>query len=229
MKLDSIFGKRLVRLPNYKIYSTNWIDKISGGVCILACCKLQSRQCQDLNVETNLLEHCIVQLKTDTRNILLVSGYRDNEIIIGIDHNLELLKANSHSQTNEFLELNLRKSLLPCISKPTRITHTTGSLIDNIMVRPILQCNYLHYILVDNISDHMPIIVKLRNQNKLMKGLKIVKHHRLDSPALDKINHDIASEDWPQIFSGLDTNNSFNMFHKKLISSICMHLKRFLK
>ena len=103
-------------------------------------------------METTLLEHCIVELKTDTRNILLVSGYRPpncnvrtflkeysnlimslkrnkyHEIIIGIDYNLDLLKANSHSQTNEFLELNLRKSLIPCISKPTRITHEDSQL-----------------------------------------------------------------------------------------------------
>ena len=208
MKLGSITKtERLVKLPNYKIYSTNRIDKIGGGVCILSSCKLCSRQCPDLNVETNLLEHCIAELKTDTRNILLVSGYRppncsvrtflkeysslitklkknrNHEIIIDMDHNLDLLKANSHPQTNEFLALNLRKSLLPCISKPIRITHTTASLIDNIMVSPILQCSYLPYILVDDISDHMPIVVRLRNQNKSMKGVKTVKYRKLDAPA----------------------------------------------
>ena len=144
-----------------------------------------------------------MELKTDTRNILLVSGYRppncnvrtflkeygnlitsskknrNHEIIIGIDHNLDLLKANSHPQTNEFLELNLKKSLIPCISKPTRITHRTASLIDNITASPIVQCNYTPYILVDDISNHMLLVVKFRNQNKSMKGLKTVKG-RLD-------------------------------------------------
>ena len=69
----------------------------------------------------------------------------------------------------------------------------------------------------------MPKVVRLRNQNKSMKGLKTVKHRKLDAPALDKINCDIASEDWPLIRSGLDTNNSFNVFHQKLINSIDMH------
>ena len=101
---------------------------------------------------------------------------RNHEIIIGIDHNLDLLKANSHPLTNEFLELNLKKSLIPCISKPTRIAHRTASLIDNIMASPIAQCSYAPYILVDDISDHMPLVVKFRNQNKSMKGLKTVKH-----------------------------------------------------
>ena len=191
--------EKLISLPNYKIHNMNRVDKIGGGVCVLSSNKLRSRIRPDLNVETTLLEHCIVELKTDTRNILLMSGYRPpncnvrtflkeysnlimslkrnkhHEIIIGIDYNLDLLKANSHSQTNEFLELNLRKSLIPCISKPTRITHKTASLIDNIMASSTAHCNHTPYILVDDISDHMPIVVKFRNQNKSMKGQKTVK------------------------------------------------------
>ena len=209
--------------------------------------KLRSRIRPHLNVETTLLEHCVVELKTDTRNILLMSGYRPpncnvrtflkeysnliislkrnkhHEIIIGIDHNLDLLKANSHSQTNEFLELNLRKSLIPCISKPTRITYKTASLIDNIMASSTAHCKHTRYILVDDISDHMPIVVKFRNQNKSMKGQKTVKHRKLDSLAFDKINQDINGENWPELLSKLDANDSFNLFNEKLITSIDNH------
>ena len=241
--------EKLVRISNYKIYSMHRKDKIGGGICILVSCKLRSRQRPDLKGETNLLEHTVVELKTDTQNILLVSGYRPpncsvrtflkeyNNLtatlkknkshyrIIGIDHNLDLLKANIHPQTNEFLEMNLKKSLLPCISKPTRITHKTSSLIDNIMASPILHCSYTPYILVDDISDHMPLFVKFRNQNKSMKGLKTVKHRKFDPAALEKINCDMASEDWALSLSGLDTNNSFNVFHQKLLSSIDQHAR----
>ena len=157
------------------------------------------------NVRTSLKEYSnlIVSLK---RN-------RHHEIIIGIDHNLDLLKANSHSQTNEFLELNLRKSLIPCISKPTRITHKTASLIDNIMASSTAHCNHTSYI----------IVVKFRNQNKSMKGQKTVKHKKLDSLAFNKINQDISGENWPELLSKLDANDSLNLFHEKLITSIDNH------
>ena len=97
-----------------------------------------------------------------------------------MDHNLDLLKTNTHPQTNEFLETNLRKSLIPCISKPTRITHKTATLIDNIMTSPIIQSNQCPYILVEDLSDHMPILVKFKNQNKSMKGHKTIKSRKLD-------------------------------------------------
>ena len=188
-----------------------------------------------------------MELKTDTRNILLVSGYRppnfnartflkeysslitnlkknkNHEIIIGIDHNLDLLTANTHPQTNEFLELNLRKSLIPCITKLTRITHKTASLIDNIMASSAVQCNHNPYILVDDISDHMPIVVKFRNQNKSMKGQKTVKSRKLDHLAIDGINKDINAENWSLLLLNLDTNDSFNLFHQTLIRSNDKH------
>ena len=148
---------------------------------------------------------------------------KHHEIIIGIDHNLDLLKANSHAQTNEFLESNLRKGLIPCISKPTRITHKTASLIDNIIASPTAHCNHTPYILVDDISNHLPIVVKFRNQSKSMKGQKTVKHRKLDALAFDKINQDISGENWPELLSKLNANDSFNLFHEKLMTSIDNH------
>ena len=223
------------------------MNKIGGGVCILANSKLRSRIRTDLKVETEFLEHCITELKTETRNVLIVSGYRPpncsvrsfikeysrlitslkkcrhHEIIIGIDHNLDLLKANTHPQTNEFLELNLRKSLIPCISKPTRITHKTATLIDNIMTSPTIQSNQIPFILVEDISDHMPILVRFKNQNKSMKGCKTIKSRKLDSKAITNIGKEITDMDWTRLLKDLNTNDSFNLFHNKLNSSIDDH------
>ena len=66
----------------------------------------------------------------------------------------------------------------------------------------------------------MPIVVKFRNQNKSMKGQKTVKHRKLEALAFDKINQDISGEDWPELLSNLNTNDSFNPFHEKLMTSI---------
>ena len=239
--------EKLLNLQGYKIHTSNRINKIGGGVCILTNSKLRSRIRTDLKVEIELLEHCIIELKTDTRNVLVVSGYRPpncnvrafikeysrlitslkkcrhHEIIIGIDHNLDLLKANTHPQTNEFLELNLRKSLIPCISKPTRITHKTATLIDNIMTSPSIQSNQNPFILVEDISGHMPILVRFRNQNKSMKGYKTIKSRKLDSQAITNIETEISYMDWTRLLKDLNTNDSFNLFHNTLTNSIDIH------
>ena len=48
--------------------------------------------------------------------------------------------------------------------------------------------------------------------------------------AFDKINQDISGENWPELLSQLDANDSFNLFHEKLITSIDKHApERILK
>ena len=85
-------------------------------------------------MDTEIFEHTVVELKTDIKNILLVSVYRPpntnaskflkeykdavrtwkklkhHDLVIGLDHNMDLL------------ELNLDRDLKPTITRPTRIT-----------------------------------------------------------------------------------------------------------
>ena len=77
--------------------------------------------------------------------------------IIG-DYNIDLLKHDSHLQTEQFLDVMHSNSLIPMIYKPTRETNTTATLIDNIFTN-----NYcvddllLQGLLIADISDHHAI------------------------------------------------------------------------
>ena len=91
------------------------------------------------------------------------------------------------------------------------------------MTSPIIQSNQCPHILVEDISDHMPILVKFKNQNKSMKGHKIIKSRKLDKNAIKKIETDLNNIDWPGLLTDLDTNDSFNSFHNTLTDSIDRH------
>ena len=143
--------------------------------------------------------------------------------MIGIDHNLDLLKTHIHKQTSEFLELNLTNDLIPCITKPTRITHSTSTLIDNIFISPKLQQCLSPFILVEDISDHLPIVAILGNQKKCLKESRIVKSRNLCEENIKKINADIRTENWTQTLENKDCNESFNLFHQRLCTSINTH------
>ena len=56
----------------------------------------------------------------------------NKELIIGIDQNLDLLKTHIYHQTQQYLKINLDHNLLPVITRPTRITQSSVTLIDNI-------------------------------------------------------------------------------------------------
>ena len=65
-----------INITTHKLTSKHRSDRIGGGVGILVHKDLRSRARSDLQIDTEILEHVVVELKTDKRNILLVSGYR---------------------------------------------------------------------------------------------------------------------------------------------------------
>ena len=81
-----------------------------------------------------------------------------NEIIFGLDHNLDLLKCNIHKNTNKVLELNLNNNILQSITRPTHITKTTATLIDTIETKHV---------------GKEPLKFKTRNMTKIIIKIKI--------------------------------------------------------
>ena len=51
-------------------------SKIGGGTGVLVHKSLKCRERKDLEVLSTTFEHTVVELKTETNNLLLVSGYR---------------------------------------------------------------------------------------------------------------------------------------------------------
>ena len=56
------------------------------------------------------------------------------EIILGMDHNADLLRGNQHTPTHKFMENVTNLNLYPTITRLSRITHHSAMLIDNIYV-----------------------------------------------------------------------------------------------
>ena len=230
----------LVNFDNNKFYSNPRKSRIRGGVAILINKSLQSRPRPDLHVDSIHLEHIVVELKTDRDNILLVSGYRppnanynvfikeyisllkklnklkQHKIILGIDHNLDFLKAHLHKQTNQFLEKNLELDLVPSITKPTRITKKTATLIHNILISQSLQAQMHPHIIVEDISDHLPILIVLRDLNKSVRGNNLIKSRNLNKSNLEKIGNDISKHSWKKLLSNNNANEGFTIFHRIL-------------
>ena len=88
--------------------------------------------------------------------------------MIGLDHNLDLLKSTKHAPMDRFILANLLLGLVPTITRPTRIMRNTATLIDNIFISQTWLENFECGILVDDMSDHLPSIVSI-------KGLKTNK------------------------------------------------------
>lgn len=75
------------------------------------------------------------------------------------DLNINLLNSVNHQATGEFLNVMHSHMLVPVITRPTRVTEYSSTLIDHIFtnVTEILECNLVTGILYCSISDHLPV------------------------------------------------------------------------
>ena len=185
----------------------------------------------------------VIKVKCQT-NILMCSGYRppntstvdfsngyENVLknmtnhkhtnsVIGIDHNLDFIKHNKHNPTQLYLTQNLNYHMVPTITRPTRITHNSATLIDSLFVSQKLQDNYKSSILINDISDHLPCKVILPDVTEQKSSLQTVSFRRFSEKVKLKICENVRKIGWQTELNNDDINEAFSKFHSKLTNSI---------
>ena len=95
---------------------------------------------------------------------LLSKVKKENKLVYLMgDFNINLLESESHVPTSEFLENLYSHSLFPMITKPTRVTSSSATLIDNIICPLTAEQNVKSGILFTDISDHFPVFSVFTN------------------------------------------------------------------
>ncbi|MBM3206904.1 MAG: reverse transcriptase family protein, partial [Candidatus Staskawiczbacteria bacterium] len=97
------------------------------------------------------------------------------------------------------------------ISKPTRITCDTATLIDNIFSNYMgsLTCG----ILISDISDHLPIfsVIDFTNNKKIDKPY-FYKKRLITEETITAFKTDLAQKDWVEVQSESDANQAYDRF-----------------
>ena len=87
----------------------------------------------------------------------IISGMNVNKAIyICGDFNIDLLKNNIHTSTKNVLDMMYSLGMYPLISKPTRVTSMSATLIDNIFTNE-MKYQVHSGVLISDISDHLPV------------------------------------------------------------------------
>ena len=128
------------------------------------------------------------------KTLLSTLSKLNRSIIIGMDHNLDLLKSDHHSSTQNFNMINLDAGLYPTIIRPTRITKMTATLINNIFVSLDIFSICKSWILIDSTSNHLPCLLNIAGiKHKLKDPIKIQSR---DLEHLDRLKSALSSKDW---------------------------------
>lgn len=171
-------------IPNYSHVCRFRKDKSGGGVSIFIESQLKFSMRDDISTIAGSIEAVFVEIHKSSinanRNVIVGCIYRppkspisefndalktilgslskeDKHMYLTGDYNINLLNSDTHIPSAEFAELFFSHSFFPSINKPTRVSSTTATIIDNIFINNIHSNSVTAGILAADISDHCPI------------------------------------------------------------------------
>ena len=142
------------------------------------------------------------------------------EIILGMDHNLDLLHSDTHTPTHKFLNMFLDMHLFPTITHPSRITQMSATLIDNIFISEKLQQDYDSALLVTDTSDHLPIMCLLKQTRITDKTPLTFESRSLMAEKLNIVKNKLYLEDWYGLLNKSDVDENFNLLNDKISNAL---------
>ena len=150
--------EKLINMKGYSKHTSNRVNSKGGSTAILIKKEIKHKQRKELEIMTerdaestfiemvakngkkfvlgslyqapNTKDIFIDYVKETIHKIKCENGHK--EIILEMDQNLNLWKANQHKGTSHFLDTMLEFDMIPTITRPMRITNSTATLIDNI-------------------------------------------------------------------------------------------------
>ena len=228
----------IFNIQGYNFITANRKSKPGGGVGLYIAENIEFKERNDLTVEKDdILESLFIECKVNGFPVVIGALYRppncsinefdeqfeklldkinrENKLfyLLG-DYNIDILKINQNKYAENFINQLSSSFFYPLITKPTRITHNSASLIDNILTNR-MDDDDIQGILYTDISDHLPVFTIKRNVKLKDKGKK-VKFRRITSANIDDLNDLISNVNWNELIQTEEPNEAYNIFHNKL-------------
>ena len=227
-------------IPNYSPVHLYRTDRTGGGVSIFvhnrfsyierndlssmhSCCEAIFIEINknSMNSERNVLvgciyrppKSCIAEFNDRLKSLLTSLTGEKKHIYLTGDFNINLLNADSHILTSEFIELMFSTSLLPTINKPTRVGRSSATIIDNIFI------NNTHYnvidagILTSDISDHFPVFCITPFNEHSSSRVNYVTKRKYNDLNKAKFESRMSEINWNLCYNESDCQKAFTFFY----------------
>ena len=157
-------------------------------------------------------------------NVLLHKIDKENKIcyLMG-DFNIDLLKSESCDYANRSIEQLFTSYFVPLITKPTRITEHTATIIDNIFTNNIEKVeNSINGIIFADISDHLPILHMFDSKNpeeNSTKQTNVIYKREINNSNIISFTNSIKNQSWDNVFIQENLTKSFNNEFSKIFTT----------
>ena len=104
------------------------------------------------------------------------------------------------------------------MTKPTRITHQSTTLIDNVLVSHKLYSEHMCHLITEDISDHLPCMVLLPVLTSHEKDPFLITKRKLNEKIVNKIVEELGQQQWN--LHQNDVNSAFNEPHDNILNIV---------
>ena len=206
-------------LPGYSFYQENRIKGLGGGVGLFVKETVNVRVLPEIKLSVDGVNSLFVDIIGKNKKITIVGViYRKpssniNDFIDSIDSvlnvinrqsktcfimgdfNLDILQYNQCNMIQNDLDTFFSMGFSPTINKPTRVSSTSATIIDNIFTNS-MDHNSVSGILLSDLSDHYPVfhLSSVIDTNQDYKNNSSFVRHITPS-ALQSLSRDLSNTD----------------------------------
>ena len=241
----------MYKLHGYCIVENHRESQVGGSVAICIQDQISAAKRNDISVYCDDIESVFVEVDKDqigsNKNIVIGTIYRppghdiDNfnleinkildklhkenkTIYIMGDYNINLLNSDTHSPTGHFLDLMYSNMLFPLITRPTRVTAHSATLIDSIFTNNTNSSGSLTQgVFVTDITDHYPIF-HINHELTYEIADEIIVKRIYNSKNMREFSETLSHTDWSVMYTASGTQEAFDLFHNKIME---LHNKHF--
>ena len=130
------------------------------------------------------------------------------------DFNMNVLDYEYNGKVNFFFDLMYQRNLIPTINKPTRVGKNSAVAIDHIITDYVLTCDFKTAVLKTDLTDHLPIVIALKNYGPSQQHSKTKHKYQLsyNKENIKTVNHRLLSINWDEIKNCDDPNEVYKQF-----------------
>ena len=240
--IDNIF-------TGYIGYHSMRQNRRGGGVSIYVNNEFVSKELHEFSCNLDHIEIVFADVIQNNKHFIIGSCYRppsqsnysnfissffqkvsflnsqSDDLIICGDFNLDLLKIQTINNVSDFYDNVNTLSLVPTITKPTRVSTNCHSLIDNILVsKPF---NYSSGLLSFDVSDHFPIFIIYNNFFNQSHSAETVEYRLINNITLEKLYSNLENTSFQDVLDCDDCDLSISKLNNIIITqyNLCCPIK----
>ena len=226
----------LYNIPGYNMICKNRPPGKRGGIAIYIQKHITYKHRPDLEINVeNEFESLFIDMSINNKHIIIGEIYRvpnTNEklsinryetilkklhnikakVLLATDQNFDYLKIQNHKNTLDLFNHFLSSGFIPTTTVPSRITHTSTTLIDNIYVDTQHDMRLIHSgTLIYDISDHLPIFLFYGKINKHKNKPLVLSCRSLNDSNMKLISDQLKKTDF-SFLNNLNVDNAHEAF-----------------